>query len=179
LSFVVRGSAFSVHVIRWEFRMSDTPEPVTLRSLRRLLLVLVTVVLLATAIDLFLIGHYEEPWQLLPLVTIAAALAVSAWVAGSRSPWSVATFRIAMLLLVVTGVLGIGMHFNGSREFQIEMDPALSGWALFIKAMRAKAPPTLAPGAMAQAGLFGLLYTYRHPALRRGERVSTHRDQEP
>ena len=57
------------------------------------------------------------------------------------------------------------MHYGGSREFQTEMDPALSGWVLFVKVMRAKAPPTLAPAAMVQAGLFGLLYTWRHPAL--------------
>ena len=32
--------------------------------------------------------------------------------------------------------------------------------------MTAKAPPALAPAGMIQMGLLGLLYTYRHPALR-------------
>jgi len=41
------------------------------------------------------------------------------------------------------------------------MDPSLEGWALFVKVIRAKAPPALAPAAMIQIGLLGLLYTYR------------------
>ena len=45
------------------------------------------------------------------------------------------------------------------------MDPALSGMALFQKAILAKAPPALAPGAMTQLGLIGLAYTFRHPAM--------------
>ncbi len=88
-----------------------------------------------------------------------------AWVARTGSARAVTAFRIAMVLVVCTGLLGVLMHYNGSREFQIEMDPALTGWALFVKVMRAKAPPTLAPAAMLQAGLVGLLYTWRHPAL--------------
>ena len=35
---------------------------------------------------------------------------------------------------------------------------------LVWKALRG-ATPALAPGALAQLGLLGLLYTYRHPAL--------------
>jgi len=32
--------------------------------------------------------------------------------------------------------------------------------------MTAKTPPALAPGAMIQLGLLGLVYTYRHPFIR-------------
>ena len=39
--------------------------------------------------------------------------------------------------------------------------------ALFWKAMAAKTPPALAPGAMTQLGLLGLAYAFRHPALGR------------
>lgn len=145
--------------------MSDTFEPVALGRLRRLLLALVVVVFAGMALDLCLLGHYEETWQVLPLAMIAVALASAAWTAVAGSALSVTAFRIVMLLVVLTGVIGVWMHFSGSREFQIEMDPALTGWALFVKVMRAKAPPTLAPAAMVQAGLFGLLYTWRHPAL--------------
>jgi hypothetical protein len=72
-----------------------------------------------------------------------------------------------MVLLVVGGAAGVVLHYRGSLEFQREMDPTQSGWELFTKVMHAKAPPTLAPGAMAQLGLVGLVYTFRHPAARR------------
>jgi hypothetical protein len=34
-----------------------------------------------------------------------------------------------------------------------------------VKSITSKAPPALAPAAMIQMGLLGLLYTYKHPAL--------------
>lgn len=145
--------------------MNDGAEPVVLRAIRGLLLGLVAFVLVGTSVDLLLLEHYEELWQWLPLLMLGAALTVLAWTALTGSARAVTAFRIAMVLVVCTGLLGIYMHYSGSREFQLEMDPALTGWALFVKVMRAKAPPTLAPAAMMQAGLFGLLYTWRHPAL--------------
>ena len=58
------------------------------------------------------------------------------------------------------------LHFQVNIEFQLEMDPALSRhWRSFQKAILAKTPPALAPGAMIQLGLIGLAYTFRHPAL--------------
>ncbi len=134
-------------------------------QLRQALLGLVVFVMLGSVADLLLLGHYEEPWQWAPLIVITLALAVAGWVALSGSAHAVTAFRLAMILVAGTGLLGGAMHYGGSREFQLEMDPSLGGWALFVKVMRAKAPPTLAPAAMLQAGVFGLLYTWRHPAL--------------
>jgi len=70
--------------------------------------------------------------------------------------------RVRALLLAVVN--------NGNTEFQHEMDPTLEGWTLFVKVMRAKAPPALAPAANIQIGLLGLLYTYRHAASERARR---------
>jgi hypothetical protein len=142
-------------------------EDVVLPSIRRLLLALLILLLAGTAVDLLLLDHYEEAWQLLPLALIAVALVIAAWTAATGGAAAVAALRITMLLFIPTGLLGILMHYNGSREFQTEIDPALAGWALFFKVVRAKAPPALAPAVMVQMGLLGLLYTYRHPALQR------------
>ncbi len=70
-----------------------------------------------------------------------------------------------MAMFVVAAVLGITFHYQGNLEFQLEINPEQSSWDLFNKVIRAKAPPALAPGAMAQLGLLGLIYTYRHPAI--------------
>ena len=48
----------------------------------------------------------------------------------------------------------------------MESQPTLAGMALFWEAIRAKTPPLLAPGAMVQLGLLGLVYTYKHPMLK-------------
>jgi hypothetical protein len=70
-----------------------------------------------------------------------------------------------MLLLLISGGVGIWWHFQVNMEFQLEMDPQLAGMPLFRKAIAAKTPPAMAPGAMVQLGLIGLAYTFRHPAL--------------
>jgi len=64
-----------------------------------------------------------------------------------------------MILFIVSGSLGVGLHFRGAAGFQREIDPAIGAWDLVKKAMRAKAPPVLAPGVMLQLGLIGLVYT--------------------
>jgi hypothetical protein len=70
-------------------------------------------------------------------------------------------FRLAMVLLIVSGGLGTILHYRANMEFKLEMDPSMSGLTLFWSVIRAKAPPALAPGNMALLGLLGLASTYR------------------
>jgi len=74
--------------------------------------------------------------------------------------------QTTMALFLVAGLTGVFLHYQANVEFQVETNPSLSGWALFVKAIQAKVPPALAPGLMAQLGLLGLAYSYRHPSLR-------------
>jgi hypothetical protein len=147
-----------------------SPQPIyadhVVRTLRRLLLVIVTIGLLGTAADLLLLDHYESGWQLIPLVLIAVALLVAVWLFVDDGFMAVLAMRVTMATFVLAGCLGVLLHYNGNREFQREIDPALAGWALVTKVMKAKAPPALAPASMIQLGLLGLLYTYRHPSIR-------------
>jgi hypothetical protein len=134
-------------------------------AVRRFLLAIVALGLIGTEIELLLLAHYEDSWQLVPLVFITLTLIVVAGHAITGSAGTLHLLRLMMCFLVVVGGLGIVLHYRGSMEFQLEMDATQSGWQLFTKVMRAKAPPTLAPGVMTQLGLLGLVYTYRHPAL--------------
>ena len=145
--------------------MSLTPSLDPSGTIRRILLAIVVFGLVGTGIELLLLEHYEDSWQLVPLFFIGATLVVVATHVVSGSAASVQVLRLMMCFLVVSGVAGIVLHYRGSMEFQLEMDATQTGWQLFTKVIRAKAPPTLAPGVMAQLGLLGLLYTYRHPAL--------------
>jgi len=145
----------------------------TERRLRRLLLALLTLALVGTGTELLLLGHYEDSWQLVPLFLVVVSLVAIAAHALSAGPGTVLALRGAMSLLVVAGAMGIVLHYRGNLEFQIDMDPTASQWQLFKKVIRAKAPPALAPGALAQFGLLGWVLTYRDPALRRHSRSNT------
>jgi hypothetical protein len=146
--------------------LTPTPAPAaTLAALRRLLLGVILFGLAGTATDLLLLGHYEDAWQVIPLVVAGlGALACVALVAGRSAPLPAATLRLfqgIMLLLVASGVAGMVLHYRANMEFKLEMDPSLSGWALFSSVVRAKAPPALAPGTMVLLGLLGLVSSFR------------------
>ena len=144
---------------------SAPAEPQPLRTIRSLLLAGLTIGLFGTAVDLFLLGHYEEVWQAVPLGLIALALAIVAVLVVKKTAAAVIALQIAMTFFVGAGIIGIALHYSGNREFQLELDPSLSGWPLVAAVMTAKAPPAMAPASMVQLGLIGLIFTYRHPAL--------------
>lgn len=118
------------------------------------------------ATELWLLGHYEELDQVIPLGLAVAGAIVMLTAAVMPATTTVRVLQFVMVLCVISGFLGMWFHFQATTEFQLEMDPSLRGWALFRKAVVAKAPPALAPGSMIQLGLIGLAYTFRHPALK-------------
>ncbi len=140
----------------------------TLAALRRLLLGLLAFGLVGTATDLLLIGHDEDAWQLVPLGMIGLALvatfglAVTGPAAG-RAGMIVRLFRAVMVLLILTGGVGALLHYRANMEFKLEMDPSLTGFALFFSVVRATTPPAMAPSTLVLLGLLGLAAAYRRP----------------
>jgi hypothetical protein len=141
-------------------------ESPTLRNIRRFLALLVTGGILAMAVDLVLIGHYEDSNQLIPLAVAVAGVATLGWAALLPGVVAMRAVQFVMLCFIGTGLVGITLHVQANAEFQREIDPAISARDLLWKVTEATAPPALSPGFMAQLGLLGLVYTYRHPALR-------------
>ena len=145
----------------------------TIRLLRRLLLGLLLLGLLGIGAELVLMRHYEDLWQWIPLIVMALALATIGWHLISQSGASVRALQFVMSLFVAAGGLGVVLHYRASLGFQLESGSAPSGWPLFVKVIHSKVPPALAPGALAQLGLLGLAYAFRHPALSRSSSQST------
>jgi hypothetical protein len=138
----------------------------TLACVRGCLMAVLAFGLAGTFIELLLLAHYEEVWQLSPLVLIALAIGGMAWHHARPRAASVRALRLLMMLFVVSGIVGTVLHMRGAAGFQLEIDPSLPRWELFKKVMRAQAPPALAPGVMMQLGFVGLIALYRHPALK-------------
>jgi hypothetical protein len=114
--------------------------------------------LLGTVTELMLLSHYEQPLQLVPVVLIALAIVSLLWQWLMRDMASLNVMLVVMALSVVAGFVGVLAHFEGSAEFQRDLDPSMGTWELLEKILRAKAPPLLAPGMMIQLGLLGLAY---------------------
>ena len=131
---------------------------------RRILLAILLLGVIGIIAELLLMGHTEDLYQVIPVALGFAAILTSAAVVIRPGAGTIRLFQAVMALMILSGVIGAVLHFQVNIEFQLEMDPALSGIDLFRKAILAKTPPALAPGAMMQLGLIGLAYTFRHPA---------------
>lgn len=134
---------------------------------RQLLLAILLLGVFGIAAELLLLAHTEDVNQWIPLLLAAATVVLSAVVAIRPTRGSLRLFQGVMVLMILSGAVGMYLHLRANMEFQLEMDATLRGFALLKKSIVAKSPPALAPGAMAQLGLIGLAYTYKHPKLGR------------
>ena len=128
--------------------------------IRRVILLVLLLGMGGLLAELALIAHYEDVTQWVPLALLAAGLLVVVGDLFLARSWTQLLIQLTMVLVVAAGVLGIYFHFQGSREFQLEMDPEMRGTALVWHVLRAKSPPTLAPASMIQLGVLGLGYAY-------------------
>jgi len=123
-------------------------------------------------IELALLRHAESFSQLIPHFCLIIGLIATALVYFRPQRGMLKAFQALMVLYLLIGLLGVYLHYRGNVEFALERYPTLSGLKLMWKALRG-ATPALAPGALAQLGLLGLVYTYRHPALNGSSAVDT------
>jgi hypothetical protein len=139
--------------------------PDTSATLRGILLAIFVLGAVGTAGELLLVGHYEDPWQWLPLVLLGTGLLTLAVFGVTRRRLALGVFRGVMVLLPPSALVGLILHYRANTEFALESHPDLAAGALLWEAVQGTAPPTLAPGAMILLGLAGLGYVYRHPRM--------------
>lgn len=132
--------------------------------IRTFLLAVLAVGVIGMGTELLLIDHAETLQQQIPLVLLAIGAVTLAWHAVAPRPATVRALQVAMTLFVVSGLVGVWLHFQGNVEFELEMYPSMQGIELVRKTLTG-ATPVLAPGSMALLGLIGLTHSYRHPCL--------------
>ena len=130
--------------------------------LRRFMLFIFTFGALGTGIELLLLEHVEDSWQIVPLALLGLSVVGVVSIALTPGSWSVRAFRILMGALVASGAVGVYLHFQANAEFELEMYPSLGGAELIWESLRG-AIPALAPAAMSLLGFLGMALTYRHP----------------
>ncbi|MGH9387250.1 MAG: hypothetical protein ACRD2N_23520 [Vicinamibacterales bacterium] len=144
------------------------------QTARRFVLFILLLGMAGTTTELMLLEHDEDLNQWIPLVVLGAGFVSLGWLAVLPGSAAVSVVRIVAACFILSGIVGVVLHYQANLEFQREVDPSLTGWALWQKAIRAKSPPGLAPGVMVQLGLLSLVYTFRHPgALTGGQALSS------
>ena len=133
--------------------------------MRRLRLGLILIGTLGLLAELLLMEHFDTWQQIVPLAALGLGLAGTLAAALRPSAPVVRIFQALMGAFILAGAAGLWLHYRGNEAFELEIAPALSGAGLIWKALRG-AVPILAPGALLQLGLLGLIWSYDHPALR-------------
>ena len=113
--------------------------------------------------ELYLLGHYEDWKQWIPLVLLAAGTIAGVCLMARPSRPAVRAFRILTAAWAPAGVLGVYFHFRSNVEFELELHPDAGGLELVTESLRG-AMPALAPGAIIVLGLLGILIALDHPA---------------
>lgn len=131
---------------------------------RRLALYLLLFGIVGVAVELLLLEHFEDVWQWTPIALLAIGFALGSGVAFWPSRVGVRGLQMIMLMYVLSAGLGIFFHLRSNIEFELELRPSMAGTELIMETLKG-AMPALAPGAMAQLGLLGLLACFRHPSL--------------
>jgi hypothetical protein len=115
-------------------------------------------------LELVLMEHTEDIWQLIPILLIGSSVLLLMAHLWLQRRWVLRGFQMNIVLVLLAAILGIWLHFDGKSEFQLEINPELSGWDLVWKCIHGHSlPPVLAPGAMILLGWVGLAGLYRHP----------------
>ena len=122
--------------------------------IRAYLLATLVLGMLGMRTELLLIGHLETVQQRIPLGLIGFGIAPPCWHAAAPKRTTVRTLQIAMALCVVSGGVGVGLHYRGNVEFELEIYPGMGGIELVQKTLTG-ATPVLAPGSMTLLGLIG------------------------
>jgi hypothetical protein len=135
-----------------------------LARMRALLLGTLAFGVVGMTTELLLLGHVESVSQWTPVALLGASVLLLVWHAVAPSRTTVRVLQATMVLFIVTGGIGVGFHYDGNVEFELELSPEASGWDLIAKTMTG-ATPVLAPGTMAVLGFVGLALVHRHPAL--------------
>lgn len=136
------------------------PADGSLTTIRRILLAALIAGMAGTAAELLLIGHIEDSWQLVPVVLLSLGTLIAVAHAVKPGVLSARLLQLLMVLFIISGGIGSVLHYQGNAEFELEMQPSLSGGELVKKTMTG-AFPVLAPGTMALLGVIGLAQTYK------------------
>jgi hypothetical protein len=130
----------------------------------KLIVAVLLLMMLGTAVELYLLGHYEDTKQLFPIICILLLFIglFSLWL----KPVSIIRWLCYAIVLVtgLSGFYGSYLHLKANYEFELEMTPTADFWNLLTESLSG-ALPVLAPASMLVLAI--IAYTFltllKHP----------------
>ena len=128
-----------------------------LYNLKNVIFCTLTFFLLGTLTELYLINHYTEIFQIIPIVCITFSIFSFVVLIFKVSRSTVKLFKFSLFTTSLIGLLGVFFHLNSNYEFEKEMKPSSDSWGLFVESLSG-ALPALAPLNLVILSMVGYSY---------------------
>ena len=137
--------------------MQSTSNTASRFNVKQLIIAALLFMMVGTALELYLLGHYEDRLQLVPILCIGISIITLCLLFYRRTNWTIRLYKLVLGLTALSGVYGTFLHLQANYEFEVEMKPTAKGWELFLESLSG-ALPALAPGSMIVLALIGYSY---------------------
>jgi hypothetical protein len=133
--------------------------------LRPLILVIMGIGTLGILGELLLLEHYKFDSQWIAVMLTLLTGVCTVILGFNPNARVMRVVQLALLLVVLGSAFGVLEHVKTNYD-RMENGSNVSSLSPIWQALKGRAP-ALAPGALAQLGLLGLLFMYKHPNLER------------
>ncbi|MBO6606107.1 hypothetical protein [Psychroserpens sp.] len=137
--------------------MKSQEQNLNLKRISQLVSIVFLFMLIGTVLELYLLGHYEDTLQLVPILCIALSLIFMVALVFTKTLILFRAFKLVLVLTALSGLYGTYLHLQSNFEFEYDMTPTATNWELFLESLSG-ALPALAPLSMVVLALIG--YTY-------------------
>ena len=126
-------------------------------NLKNVIFCTLTFFLLGTLTELYLITHYTDIFQIIPIVCIGISCFCFVVLFFKLTRLTLKLFKFSLLSNSLIGLLGVFFHLNSNYEFEKEMRPSSDSWGLFVESLSG-ALPALAPFNLVILSMVGYSY---------------------
>ena len=125
--------------------------------LRKVLVLALLFMMIGSLLELYLLDHYEDSWQLIPILSVGTTLVTLLILFFKKTTKVVNLFKAVLILTALSGVYGVYLHLQSNFEFEQDMKPTASFWQLITDSLSG-ALPTLAPMSLVVLACIGYSY---------------------
>ncbi|WP_299367581.1 hypothetical protein [Winogradskyella sp.] len=126
-------------------------------SLKKVILSAFILLMFGTILELYLLNHYEDVLQLIPIFCIGLVIVMVIILVFLRTKLVKGIFKLLLIVSALSGIYGVFLHLRANYEFELEMKPTANDWDLFFESLSG-ALPALAPFSMVVLALIGYSY---------------------
>src|SRR5262245_14744862 len=99
----------------------------TVSAIRSIILVVIVMGLAGTGLELVFVDHFEGTAQWVPVVLICLAFLVLGTYGLVRAAALLRVFQAVMIMFIVSGIIGIGFHYQHDVQHAEKDNPGIEG----------------------------------------------------